>query len=468
MTATMATPMSGVPEHQGPLTRRGADGKTQGRTPPPETSQETPMLDRKRIAKNPEAVRQALARRGESTAAEIDRVLEVDARWKQHKARFDELKHGLKEAGKGFKGLDPKSEEAAALRARLAETKEEVQRTEQQLKELEAERDALLMGLPNEPDPQTPDGASEADNVEVERWGDPPALGFTPQPHWEIGERLGLLDFERAARMSGARFAVLRGMGARLEWALARLMLDRARDRGYLEVIPPYLVRRPAMEASGQLPKFEQDAFRTAGEHEYFLIPTAEVPLVNLHREEIIEPQQLPLSYTALTPCFRAEAGSYGKDVRGLIRQHQFHKVELVKLTTPETSAEQLQTLRADAEAVLRELELPYRTAQLCAGDLGFSAAVTYDLEVWLPGQQTYREISSCSNCGDFQARRAQIRYRAGKKDNRYVHTLNGSALAVGRTLLALLENHQHADGSVGIPAALRPYLDGLEEIPVP
>lgn len=423
------------------------------------------MLDRKLVAKDPDAVREALARRGPSTAAEIGRVFDIDAEWKTVKHQFDEGKHHLKESGKGFKGLDPKGPEATALREQLSGLKADVKKAEEHLKELEAQRDTLLMGIPNLPDAATPDGADENDNVEVARWGEPPSFDFEPRPHWELGESLGILDFEQASRMSGARFAVLRGLGARLERALAQLMLDLARERGYEEVIPPFLVRRHAMEGTGQLPKFEEDAFKTVGESEYFLIPTAEVPLVNLHREEILEPEQLPLCYAALTPCFRAEAGSYGKDVRGLIRQHQFHKVELVKLTTPEDSAAALDGLRDDAEAVLRTLELPYRILQLCAGDIGFSAAITYDLEVWLPGQQTYREISSCSNCKDFQARRAAIRYRAGKKDNRFVHTLNGSALAVGRCLIAVLENYQQSDGSVTIPDALRPYLGGVTSI---
>lgn len=424
------------------------------------------MLDRKLLSRDPEAVRAALARRGREAAAGLETVLGKDTEWKQLKAKFDEGKHELKDAGKGFKGLDPKSPEAQSLRDRLGALKAENREIEERQKTLEAERDAALMMLPNLPAAETPDGASEADNVEISRWGEPPSFSFQPKAHWDLGEALGILDFERAARMSGARFAVLRGDGARLERALAALMLDSARSRGYVEVVPPYLVRRETMEGTGQLPKFEEDAFKTTGERELFLIPTAEVPLVNLHREEILDPADLPLSYAAWTPCFRAEAGSYGKDVRGLIRQHQFHKVELVKITTPEQSAEALASLRADAEAVLQTLELPYRVIQLCAGDLGFSAEITYDLEVWLPAQETYREISSCSSTGDFQARRAAIRYRAGKKDNRLVHTLNGSALAVGRTLVALLENHQQPDGSIRIPEALRPYLGGQKTLP--
>jgi seryl-tRNA synthetase len=421
------------------------------------------MLDRKLLAADPDGCRAALARRGEAVAAELTPFFDLETEWKALKAAADDKKHQLKQGGRSFKDLDPKGPEAQALRQRLGTLSDDIKAAEQRIRDIEQAREQILMGLPNLPDAATPDGAGEADNVEVTRWGEPPAFDFEPRPHWEVGAALGALDFDAAARMSGARFAVLRGHGARLERALAQLMLDSAAARGYLEVVPPYLVRRHAMEGTGQLPKFEEEAFKTAGERELFLIPTAEVPLVNLHREEILDPEQLPLRYVAHTPCFRAEAGSHGKDVRGLIRQHQFHKVELVKLTTPDTSAAELEGLRADAEHILERLGLHYRTVRLCAADLGFSAAMTYDLEVWLPGQQTFREISSCSNCGDFQARRAAIRYRAAPKKNRLVHTLNGSALAVGRTFLALLENYQQADGSVVVPEALRPYLGGLE-----
>ncbi|MFH2005936.1 MAG: serine--tRNA ligase [bacterium] len=423
------------------------------------------MLDRKLLAMDPDGCRASLARRGEAVLAELEPFFELESEWKVLKSETDTQKHELKLAGRGFQGLDPRGDEATELRKRLGGLSDEIKQAEHRLREIEETREQLLMGLPNFPDPQTPDGVSEEDNVEVARWGEPRSFDFEPRPHWDVGEGLGILDFEAATRMSGARFAVLRGAGARLERALAQLMLTLALERGYLEVQPPLLVKRHAMEGTGQLPKFAQEAFQTTGEPEFYLIPTAEVPLVNLHREEILDPAQLPLRYVAHTPCFRAEAGSYGKDVRGLIRQHQFNKVELVKLTTPETSAEELESLRADAEAVLRTLELPFRTVRLCAGDMGFSAAMTYDLEVWLPGQQTYREISSCSSCGDFQARRAGIRYRSAPKKNRYVHTLNGSALAVGRTLIALLENYQQRDGSVAIPDALRPYLGGLKII---
>jgi seryl-tRNA synthetase len=426
------------------------------------------MLDRKLISRDPEAVRRALLRRGPGAAAELEAALGAEEEWKRLKASFDERRHEQKSAGQGFKGLDPKGPEALALRERLGALAEELGRTEARLKELEATRDAALLRLPNLPSEDTPEGADASANLEVARWGSKVELGFEPAPHWDVGERLGILDFESAARMSGARFAVLRGEGARLERALGLLMLDIAIGRGYTEVAPPYLVRRHAMEGTGQLPKFEEEAFKTLGEGEYFLIPTAEVPLVNLHREEILEPGRLPIRYVAHTPCFRAEAGSHGKDVRGLIRQHQFHKVELVKITLPEESDAELLSLRADAEAVLQALGLHYRVIQLSAGDLGFAARKTFDLEVWMPGQGAYREISSCSDCGDFQARRAAIRYKAAPKDNRLVHTLNGSALAVGRTLIALFETYQQADGSLAIPEALRPYLGGMERLSPP
>jgi len=423
------------------------------------------MLDRKLLAADPDRCRAALARRGEAAAAELEPFFDLEREWKALKAETDDQKHQLKQGGRGFRDLDPKGPESKALRQKLGALSDGIKAAEKRIRDMEQTREQILMGLPNFPDEATPDGADESDNVEVARWGEPPAFDFEPRPHWEVGEGLGILDFETAARMSGSRFAVMRGAGARLDRALAQLMLDSAASRGYHEVLPPFLVRRHTMEGSGQLPKFEHEAFKTTGDSELFLIPTAEVPLVNLHREEILDPDQLPLKYVAHTPCFRAEAGSHGKDVRGLIRQHQFHKVELVKVTTPDSSAEELEGLRADAEHILELLGLHYRTVRLCAGDMGFAATTTYDLEVWLPGQQTFREISSCSACGDFQARRAAIRYRAAPKKNRFVHTLNGSALAVGRTLIAVLENGQQADGSVILPEPLRPYLGGVDRI---
>jgi len=312
-------------------------------------------------------------------------------------------------------------------------------------------------------------GASADDNRVERSWGEKPSFAFPPKQHFELGERLGGLDFERAAKVSGSRFAFYRGPLARLERALITFMLDVHTSRGYTEFLTPYLVNRAAMIGTGQLPKFEEEAFKTTGSQEFFLIPTAEVPLTNYHQNEILEGDRLPLKYCAFSPCFRAEAGSAGKDTRGLVRQHQFHKVELVKFSTPENSAAELEGLTADAEEILRRLNLPYRVMTLCTADLGFSAAKTYDLEVWLPGQNAYREISSCSNCGDFQARRAQIRFRRAKGDKpQLCHTLNGSGLAVGRTLIAILENNQRADGSIDIPEALAGYMGGLKRIGPP
>jgi seryl-tRNA synthetase len=336
-----------------------------------------------------------------------------------------------------------------------------------QLDSIEHQRDVALLTLPNLPHASVPVGKSAADNPEVRRHGEPRAFDFEAKPHWELGTALGIIDFERATKMSGARFAVLTGAGARLERALINFMLDlHTREHGYVEVLPPFLVNSAALTGTGNLPKFEADLFKIAGEWDLYLVPTAEVPLTNLHRGEILDGRDLPIRYTAYTPCFRSEAGSYGQDVRGLIRQHQFDKVELVKLTTPEQSYDELERLTANAEEVLRRLELPYRTVLLCTGDTGFASAKTYDIEVWLPSQNTYREISSCSNTEAFQARRASIKFRAGGSGKaELVHTLNGSGLAVGRTLIAILENGQQKDGSVAIPAALQPYMDGRERI---
>jgi seryl-tRNA synthetase len=340
---------------------------------------------------------------------------------------------------------------------------------EAELRGIEETLSDLALRIPNQPHRSVPVGNDSSDNVEVRRWGAIPTFAYPPKPHWEVGEALGILDFDRAAKIAGARFAVLTGAGARLERALINYMLDRhTTHHSYREVLPPLMVNRATMTGTGQLPKFEDDLFRMRDE-DYFLIPTAEVPVTNLHREEILSEERLPIRYTAYTPCFRREAGSYGKDTRGLIRLHQFNKVELVAFTTPDRSYEELERLTGQAESILRDLELPYRVVTLCTGDMGFSAAKTYDIEVWLPSQQQYREISSCSNFESFQARRAGIKYRpaGGRKDAKpdFVHTLNGSGLAVGRTLVALLENYQQADGSVLIPKALQPYLGGMERI---
>src|SRR3954469_21684576 len=336
-----------------------------------------------------------------------------------------------------------------------------------QLDSIEHQRDVALEQLPNLPHASVPIGKSAADNAEIHRHGEPRVFDFDPKPHWDLGTALGIIDFERATKISGARFAVLTGAGARLSRALISFMLDlHTREHGYTEVQPPVLVNAASLTGTGQLPKFEADLFKIAGDWDLYLVPTAEVPLTNLHRGEILDGRQLPISYTAYTPCFRSEAGSYGQDVRGLIRQHQFDKVELVKLTTPEQSYDELEKLTAHAEEVLKRLELPFRRMLLCTGDMGFASAKTYDLEVWLPSQKTYREISSCSNTEAFQARRANLKFRGGGSGKaEFVHTLNGSGLAVGRTLIAVLENGQQKDGSIVIPPALRPYMDGREVI---
>jgi len=359
-------------------------------------------------------------------------------------------------------GLDP-SAIFAANKARG----QQIKQLEAELGEVDQQLADLLMTVPNLPHASVPVGKTAEDNSEVRRHGEPRAFDFEPKPHWEIGPALGILDFERATRMSGARFSVLMGPGARLARGLINFMLElHTREHGYTEVEPPFLVNADALRGTGNLPKFEQDLFKIAGDWDLFLIPTAEVPLTNLYRGEILDGRQLPLRYTAYTPCFRSEAGSYGADVRGLIRQHQFDKVELVKFTTPEQSFDELESLTANAEEVLKRLELPYRTMLLCTGDMGFASAKTYDIEVWLPSQRTFREISSCSNTMAFQARRASIKFRPhGTGKVEYAHTLNGSGLAVGRTWIAIVENYQERDGSVTIPTALRPYMGGVERI---
>ena len=368
----------------------------------------------------------------------------------------EEMKRAAKE--------DPKTLER--LRGDLRVLSQQIKEDEKRLSVVEDELSALLLTVPNLPDPSVPVGTSEADNVVVRTWGEAPRFPFTPRQHFEIGEKLGMLDFERAAKVSGSRFVFYRGALARLERALVTFMVDVHTARGYTELLPPYLVNRAAMTTTGQLPKFEQDAFKTTEPDERFLIPTAEVPVTNYHAEEILEGDRLPLRYCAYSPCFRAEAGAAGKDTRGLIRQHQFHKVELVKFTRPEQSMEELERMVDDASEVLRRLGLHHRVALLCTADMGFASAKTYDVEVWLPGQGTFREISSCSNCTDFQARRGKIRFRATAGDKpQLCHTLNGSGLAVGRTLVALLENYQREDGTVKLPDVLGPYMGGQTEL---
>jgi seryl-tRNA synthetase len=432
------------------------------------------MLDLKFVVENREAVLSMLAARGQTLedVQSFPGLSGVDP-WALDQERraliqeVESLRHRQRVAGEEIARRGKAKEDASALKAEMKQVAARIKEGEARLDEVKAAIERFLLVVPNLPDPSVPVGKDAAANREVRRVGDPPAFDFEPKAHWDLGPELGILDFERAARLSGARFAVYWDAGARLERALIQFMLDLQVSRGYREVIPPYLVTAETLTGTGQLPKFEGDLFKTsAGDRDLYLIPTAEVPLTCLHRDEILEADSLPRRYVAFTPCFRSEAGSYGKDVRGLIRQHQFHKVELVKLTRPETSMDELEGMVADAEEVLKRLGLAYRVVVLSTGDMGFSAAKTYDLEVWLPGQQAYREISSCSNCTDFQARRASLRYRPepGAKP-RLLHSLNGSGLAVGRTLIAVLENYQQKDGSVVVPAALRPYMGGLSRI---
>jgi len=424
------------------------------------------MLSRDLFRSDPERIRTMLALRRADTP--FERLLEVDREWRSVVVRLDEAraarKAGSKEVGKLFQ--EGRKDEGEAKRAAMATLGDEIATLEERSRSLEAELQTLELSIPNLIHETVPEGGDASDNRVERTWGEPPPFDFEPRPHWDIGAALGILDFERAAKIAGARFAVLAGAGAALERALISYMLDlQTRGNGYREVLPPYLVNSASLVGTGQLPKFGADLFHVEGT-DYYLAPTAEVPVTNLHRDETLDEADLPLRYCAFTPCFRAEAGSYGKDVRGLIRLHQFHKVELVEFATPETSWERLERLTAAAESVLQGLELPYRVVALCSGDLGFSAAKTYDLEVWLPAVATYREISSCTNFTDFQARRARIRYRpADGGKPRLVHTLNGSGLAVGRTLVAVLENYQRRDGSVVVPPVLRPYLHGLEVI---
>ena len=422
------------------------------------------MLDVRLLRDNLDEVKARMATRG--AAVEWDEFVKLDRERRDALANIERLKERKNRLSGEIGKLRQSGGDAAALMSEGEAVSEAIRQAEGPLSEIEARFEQFMLTVPNLPHPSVKVGKDEAENREVRRWGVPPQFDFAPKNHWDIGEELGILDFQRAAKVAGARFAVYRGAGARLERALIAFMLElHTGENGYTEILPPALANRAALVGTGQLPKFEEDLFRLAP-GEYFLIPTAEVPLTNLHRGEVLESGMLPIKYVAATPCFRSEAGSYGKDVRGLIRQHQFNKVEMVKLTEPETSYDELERMVANAEEVLRRLNIAYRVIELCTGDMGFGSAKTYDVEVWLPGQNTYREISSCSNCEDFQARRANIRYRKEKKGRPlFVHTLNGSGLAVGRTFVAVLENYQQKDGSVVIPEVLRPYMGGLERI---
>ena len=422
------------------------------------------MLDLRQIDRDPQKFQTQLARRGSDYS--LDVVADLSLKRRSLITRSDELRHQKSQTEASMKSADKKSPEFAQFRDQMRAVAQEIKTLTQDLKDVEAQIGDALLVLPNLPDADLPTGTSEEDNLEVRVVGNRPDFTFKAKEHWELGENLGYLDFERAVKVAGPRFAVLTGPLARLERALIQFMLDlHTEQHGYTEVLPPFLVNADSMQGTGQYPKFKEDAFQIERDG-LVLIPTAEVPVTNLHRQEIIETNQLPVKYTAYTPCFRREAGSYGRDTRGLIRQHQFEKVELVQFVRPEESDAALEALTSHAEEVLKRLGLHYRVVLLCTGDLGFSAAKTYDLEVWLPGQETYREISSCSNFRDFQARRAAIRYRPeANAKPQLCHTLNGSGLAIGRTLVAILENYQNEDGSIRVPEALQPYMGGKKKI---
>lgn len=423
------------------------------------------MLSREYLRNRSDDYRTSLEQRGASV--DLDGVLALDAERRQILQEVESLKGERNNASLEIARLKKEKQDASPVIAAMKSVSDRIRGLDDRLAIVESDLARLELELPNRPLPEVPIGPDESANREERRWGEPRSFEFEPRAHWELGEQLGILDFERAVKLAGARFAVLTGAGALLERALISFMLDtHTRENGYTETWVPLMVNAESLRATGQLPKFEEDLFRIEGEKGYYLISTAEVPVTNLHRDEILDAGSLPISYCAYTPCFRSEAGSYGKDTRGLIRQHQFDKVELVKFCRPQDSAEQHEKLTRHAESILQKLELPYRVMTLSTGDMGFSAAKTYDLEVWLPGQGTYREISSCSNFTDFQARRGAIRYRDPEtRKTELVHTLNGSGLAVGRTLVAILENYQQEDGSVVVPPALRPWAGGLERI---
>lgn len=423
------------------------------------------MLDIKLLRENPDAVRAAMDNRG--AAIDLDPILELDQTRRQTLYELEQLRAEQNKASGEIARLKKEKQDASEAIAAMKEVSARAKTLDEKVKETDEELSAALMILPNIPDESVPVGPDESANRLEREWGDVPTFDFEPRDHIALGEALGILDFERAAKISGARFTLLRGAGSQLERALTQFMLDtHTRENGYTEFLPPFLVSGDTMTGSGQLPKFAEEAFTVEG-RDLWLVPTAEVPLTSIHRNEILDIDDLPLKYVAYTPCFRSEAGSYGKDTRGMLRQHQFDKVELYKFTPAESSWDELEGLTRDAEGILQKLGIAYRVVTLSTGDMGFCAAKTYDIEAWLPGQNTYREISSCSNCIDFQARRAVIRCRRGKKPE-LVHTLNGSGLAVGRTLIAVIENYQQADGSVVIPEVLRPYMGGLERIAPP
>ena len=422
------------------------------------------MLELKFIRENAELVKTALKNR--QYELDIDNMLSIDAKRRKLLQKVEELRNLRNRVSQEIGQLKKEKKDASQKIEEMKRVGQEIKEIEKELGEVEQKVKEYLLSIPNIPHETVPVGTDEGDNVTIKRWGDIPEFDFEPQPHWDVGENLGILDFQRAAKITGSRFVVYHQDGARLERALINFMLDLHTEKhGYKEVLPPFIVNEDSMKGTGQLPKFKEDLFKLEGWN-YYLIPTAEVPVTNLHRNEILEEDSLTLKYVAFTPCFRSEAGSHGRDVRGIVRQHQFNKVELVKFSHPDNSYEELESLLLDAEEVLQLLEIPYRVIELCTGDLGFSASKTYDIEVWLPGQNRFCEISSCSNFEDFQARRANIRFKPkNSKKSRLVHTLNGSGLAVGRTMVAILENYQQKDGSVRIPKALQKYMNGKEVI---
>jgi seryl-tRNA synthetase len=425
------------------------------------------MLDPSYIRDHIEEVRAGLRSRGLDPDKALEEIATLETARRRLIPELEALKRAQNTSGDEIARAKRMGQDTAPVQEANRARAQEIKQKGFQLDSIDHQRTAAVLNLPNLPHASVPVGKSAAENVEVRRVGEPRTFDFTPQPHWDLGPALGIIDFERGTKLAGARFTVLSGAGARLSRALINFMLDvHTGEHGYREVVPPFLANTATLQGTANLPKFEQDLFKIAGDWDLYLIPTAEVPLTNMHRGEILDGRELPIRTTAYTPCFRSEAGSYGQDVRGLIRQHQFEKVELVKLSTPEQSYAELESLTANAEEILKRLELPYRTLLLCSGDMGFASAKTYDIEVWLPSQKTYREISSCSNTEAFQARRANIKFRAGGTGKaEFVHTLNGSGLAVGRTLIAILENYQQKDGTVVVPTALRSYMDGRELI---
>ena len=423
------------------------------------------MLDLKLIRNNPDLVRESLINRGED-AAPLDELLTLDEKHRKVLAEVEELRSRRNKVSQEIAQYKRKGQDPGDILEQMRDVSDQIKELDGEIRELGDQINALLLRMPNIPHSSIPVGPTEAENVEVRRWGSPRKFDFEPKPHWDLGVDLGILDFERAGKVTGARFAFLKGLGAKLERAVINFMLDlHTREHGYTEIFPPFMANETSMIGTGQLPKFGEDMFKCEGSG-YYLIPTAEVPVTNYHRDEILEGDALPLHYVAYSACFRAEAGAHGRDTRGLIRQHQFNKVELVKFVKPENSYDELEKLVGDAETVLQRLGLPYRVVMMCTGDVGFAAAKKYDPEVWMPSYDRYVEISSCSNFEDFQARRANIRFRPGPGEKpEFVHTLNGSGVAAGRTVAAILENYQLPDGSVEIPAALRPYMGGLDRI---